>query len=67
MKLLATAEIHESETYKDIVLRVKTVRGSIPVIIVNEGEVFTAEQIGAQVLECFNYFVQSNLIPQEAT
>lgn len=59
MHNLGTAQLAESDEYQDVTLRIHTRRGSIPVQIVLNGERQTREQVGAQVLEAFNYFVES--------
>jgi hypothetical protein len=63
MKKLATADLHESLEYKDIVLRVYTDNGSTPVPIMIDGTIFTAEEIGLSILDLFNYRVKTDLIP----
>jgi hypothetical protein len=65
VKLLATAKLCEFDEYKDVILRIHTDRGSMPIVIVSGGIVQSAERIGEQILESFDYHVESVLIPQK--
>lgn len=64
MKLLATAKVFEGEGYEDVVLRIYSERGSTPIVVVDEGTIKSAHEIGMQVLEAFRYTVTSKYIPQ---
>lgn len=56
---IATVQFKEFTEFKDVVLRVFTPRGSSPVVIVSEGKIRSAEDIGEQMLGLFEYHVES--------
>lgn len=61
MQLIAQATIHESDEYQDVTLRISTVRGSFPILIVEHGVVASAETIGTKILAGFSYMIQSEV------
>lgn len=61
-KLIATAEMHESTEFSDVILRISTVRGSNPIAIQLDGIPKSAQEIGEQILEVFNYLVESEVL-----
>lgn len=61
MLKVATAEVHESEEYRDVWVRFSTERGSSPVMLVANGVLMDAEQIGQAVLQQFSYLIRSEV------
>jgi hypothetical protein len=58
---LATATLNDFIEYQDTILRVSNVMGSTPVVIVSDGKLNTAQDIGEQVLALFGYQVRSTV------
>lgn len=56
---LATVQLKEFDAFNDVIMRVFTERGSSPIVIVQNGEVNSAEDVGQQVLDLFRYMVES--------
>jgi hypothetical protein len=51
--------ITEFDELHDVIVRVYSTRGSVPVVVVDEGVVQSAEAIGQRVLELFDYYLKS--------
>lgn len=63
-RTLSKAEVVEFPQLADVVVRFHSNNGSSPVVIVGDGIVRSAEDIGFQILELFNFRISSEVFEE---